>query len=314
MYNMIIRPSYSGFGRVKPNIFYSDRKDKKWKEIYIDDSGIFRERPAVPAIITNLDTTLTRGVYHTSHFFWGKSDRIAILLHLPLSSDKNNYVLSLEMNRDGIINFTKMHINQFILFGTLMMLISIGLGKLFARRIVRPIKRLSEIAHERAEGTLACEFHMEHGDEIGVLADSLNIMTGKIDAHVKEIERRMKTMETMNKIDKAVLSSISRTDLLDRVMSLVSSLYNVNSITMSLYNDEKKGFDLLSRYHGALKGVIAEKPFIPADNFDSNALMRLQQVFQFKTRLEEKQFHDLFDNLAGIDIGAGLNVPVYLSD
>ncbi|PKN53485.1 MAG: hypothetical protein CVU55_02360 [Deltaproteobacteria bacterium HGW-Deltaproteobacteria-13] len=314
IYNMIIQPSYAGFGKVKPIIFYSDRDQKTWKEIYIDDSDIFRQRPARTAQTADLNAALTSAIYNSSHLFWGKSDRISILLRLPLPQAKNNYVLLLEMNRQGIVNYTMMHIQQFMLFGSLLMLISIILGKLFARRIVRPIETLSAVAQKRADGDLTSEFHTDRDDEIGVLASSLNIMTQRIDSHVKEIERRMNTMETMNKIDKAVLSSISRADLLDRVMGLVSSLYNSSSITLSLYNEEKKGFDLLTRYSGASKGVFSEKPFIPAGHIGKEALESLQKVFQFMPRREERSYREIFEKLVGGKTGVGLNVPVYMSD
>lgn len=313
MYRMIIKPSFPGFGKVEPVFFYYDSDNKIWKEMYIDNDT-FRDKPVESSQVQELDTAVQSTFYQSSRIFWGKSDRASVMLRLPLPEAKNKYVVSLEMNREGIINYTLSHIQQFILFSSLMMLISILLGKIFAGHIVKPIRKLSEVAHARADGNFESEFKTDRNDEIGVLAGSLNIMTGKIDSHVKEIERRMKTMETMNKIDKAVLSSISRADLLDHVISLVSSLYNIGSISMFLYNEEKKGFDLLSRYRGKSQGILAEKPFIPAGNISAEALKRIRQVFQFVPRLEEKSYGELFEKLSGGKIGVGLNVPVYMSD
>jgi HD-GYP domain-containing protein (c-di-GMP phosphodiesterase class II) len=313
MYRMIIKPSFPEFGKVEPVFFYYDSNNKIWKEMYIDND-VFRDKPAESSQIPELDAATQISIYYPSRIFWGKSDRMSIFLRLPLPEAKNIYVVSLEMNREGIASFIVKHVEQFIIFSVLMILISIVLGRIFASRIVKPIRKLSEVAQARAEGNLASEFHTDRNDEIGVLAWSLNIMTRKIDSHVKEIERRMKTMETMNKIDKAVLSSISRADLLDHVIALVSSLYNISSISMSLYNEEKKGFDLLSRYRGASQGILAEKPFIPAGNIGADALKRIQQVFKFTLRLEEKSYRELFEKLVGGEIGIGLNVPVYMSD
>ncbi|MGD0279115.1 MAG: HD domain-containing phosphohydrolase [Smithella sp.] len=314
MYKMIVNSSFSGFGKIIPVFFYSDRNHIVWKEMYIDNGNVFRARPALAAQTPDLDTAAERVIYYPSHIFWGRDDRISILLRLPMPAAKNTYVMSLEMNREGIVNFTVKHIEHFILFSVLLILISIILGRFFASRIVGPIRKLSKVAQARADGDLTSEFYMDRNDEIGVLADSLNIMTRKIDSHVKEIERRMKTMATMNKIDKAVLSSISRTDLLDRVIALVSSLYHGNSITMFLYNEEQKRFELLSRYRGASQGILAEKPFIPAGNIGEEALKRIQQVFQFTPRVEEKSYRELFEKLAGSEIGVGLNVPVFMAD
>jgi HD-GYP domain-containing protein (c-di-GMP phosphodiesterase class II) len=313
MYRMAIKPSFPEFGKVDPVFYYFDRNKKVWKEMYIDNDT-FRDKPAESAQLWELNTAEGLSFYHASRIFWGKSDRMSIFLRLPLPEAKNIYVVSLEMNREGIANFIVKHIEQFIIFSALMILISIILGRLFASRIVKPIKKLSEVAQSRANGKMESEFKTDRHDEIGVLAGSLNVMTQKIDTHVKEIERRMKTMETMNKIDKAVLSSISRTDLLHHVISLVSSLYNIGSISMFLYNEEKKGFDLLSRYRGESQGILAEKPFIPADNIGEDALKRIQQVLQFSPRLEDNTYKELFERLAGGEIGVGLNVPVYMSE
>lgn len=151
-------------------------------------------------------------------------------------------------------------------------------------------------------------------DEIGVLSDSLNVMTSRIDAHVREIEHRMKTMETMNKIDKAVLSSISRSDLLDRVIGLVSSLFHSSSTAMALYNEEKKGFDLLSRYQGIVQGIMTEKPFVPINNIGTVEMDRVRRVFQFNLQQEDAPYREILEELLGIKNGTGVNVPVVMAE
>jgi len=124
----------------------------------------------------------------------------------------------------------------------------------------------------------------------------------------------MKTMETMNKIDKAVLSSISRSDLLERVIGLVSSLFRSSSIAMALYNDEKKGFDLLSRFQDPVEGILAEKPFVPFNAIDREEMERIRQLFQFSLQDEGSQYRDVMEELLGRKRGNGINVPVYLEE
>lgn len=313
MYRMIVKPSFPKFGKVEPVFYYYDTAQKTWKEMYIDNDT-FRDKAVIPSQIPELDAAGQQEIYHSSHLFWGKSDRVSILLRLPLPHARNIYVVSLEMNRQGIANYIMTNVQQFILFSALLILISIILGRLFAAHIVRPIEKLSEAARARADGDISREFKTNRHDEIGVLADSLNTMTQRIDSHVKEIERRMKTMETMNKIDKAVLSSISRADLLNHIISLVSSLYNVDSISMFLYHEERKEFDILSRHGGGSQGILAEKSLIPAQSIDAKTFARIQQLFQFTPRLEDQSSRELLGKLTGRETGVGLNVPVYMSD
>jgi HD-GYP domain-containing protein (c-di-GMP phosphodiesterase class II)/HAMP domain-containing protein len=314
LYNLVLRTSFSKYGNIRPSVYYLNRQSKVWKRIFSDAGAVFREEAASISEIPQLNRALKERIYHSSRIFFGKSDRVSIKILLPLRKAKHAYVINLEMNREGITTFMQKNIHRMILFASILLLISIVLGKVFAYRIARPIKKLSEVARERAAGNAGLEFTMDRGDEIGVLAESLNTMTRKIDSHVREIEHRMKTMETMNSIDKAVLSSISRTDLLDRVIGLVSSLFQSSSTAMALYNEEKKGFDLLSRYQGVSRGIMTDNPFVPFNNIDRDSMERVKQTFQFTLQEEESAYRELMEELLGRKSGTGINVPVYMAE
>jgi len=314
LYNIVLRTSFSKYGTIRPTVYYLNRNSNRWNRIYSDDHAFFREEPASAEVVPELDRTLGEKLLHSSRLFFGQSDRVSIKILLPLRRAKHAYVLNLEMNREGITTFIVKNIHRILIFAGALLLISILLGKLFAYRIAGPIMALAEVARERAEGNTGREFTMNRGDEIGVLADSLNTMTGRIDAHVREIEHRMKTMETMNKIDKAVLSSISRSDLLDRVIGLVSSLFHSSSTAMALYNDDKKGFDLLSRYQGIVQGIMAEKPFVPVNNTHPGKMNRLREAFQFILHQEETPYREVLEELLGRKKGTGVNIPVFMAE
>ncbi|HPC39440.1 MAG TPA: hypothetical protein PLM53_00790 [Spirochaetota bacterium] len=53
---------------------------------------------------------------------------------------------------------------------------------------------------------------------------------------------------------------------LDGVIGLVSSLLHSTSTALARYNEEKKGFDLLSRFQSVVQGIMIEKPFISINN------------------------------------------------
>lgn len=311
---IVLKTSFSSFGTIEPTIYYHNRMDDSWKRIYSDADAIFREEPAQPSEVYQLNRAFRERFFHSSRLFFGQSDRVSIKILLPFRKAKHAYVINLEMNREGLTSFIKKNVHRIVIFASILLAISVILGKIFAYRIARPIIMLSEVARGRAAGDTNRQFTMERGDEIGVLSESLNIMTQKIDGHVREIEHRMKTMETMNKIDKAVLSSISRSDLLERVIGLVSSLFRSSSIAMALYNDEKKGFDLLSRYQDPVEGIMAEKPFVPFNSIDREELERIRKLFQFSLQDEGSQYREVMEELLGRKRGTGINVPVYLEE
>ncbi len=313
-YTIVLKTSFSSFGTIKPTMYYHNHKNNSWNRIYSDADAVFREEPAPLSEVHQLNRALRERFYHTSRLFFGQSDRVSIKILLPFRRAKHAYVINLEMNREGLTSFIKKNVHRIVIFGSLLLAISVILGKIFAYRLARPIIMLSEVARDRAAGETERQFTMERGDEIGVLSESLNIMTQKIDGHVREIEHRMKTMETMNKIDKAVLSSISRGDLLERVIGLVSSLFSSSSIALALYNDEKNGFDLLSRYQDPVEGILGEKPFVPFNAIDREEMERIRKLFQFSLQDENSQYRGVMEELLGRKRGTGINVPVYLEE
>jgi putative nucleotidyltransferase with HDIG domain len=314
IYNIILKTTQATYGKIVPGVFFYDRIEASWKEVHIEAGNIIRNVPARQADIPALNECVVKNMYHSSQVFFGKSDRVSFMMHLPLEGAKNIYVLSLSLDREGIAGFIRHNVERIFIFSVLIFAVSIILGKFFAIRVTAPIRVLSEVARERASGNYKQEFTLERSDEIGVLADSLNVMTKKIDSHVREIERRIKTMETMNQIDKAVLSSISRADLLERVIGLVSSLFRSSSTSMALYNQEKRGFDLLTRFQGIYPGILADNSFIPVGHIDPDSMDRMKQVFQFIPSEANPDFRRLFELLVGGGFRSGINVPVCQSD
>ena len=314
IYNIILKTTQATYGKIVPGVFFFDVNDGRWKEVHIDRDNAIHNIRVRQEEIPALNECVLHEMYHSSQLFFGKSDRVSFMMRLPMEGARNVYVLSLTLDREGITGFIKHNVERILLFSTLILLISGVLGKFFAYRVTAPIRKLSEVAHERASGNYTGEFSLDRSDEIGVLANSLNVMTEKIDSHVREIERRIKTMETMNQIDKAVLSSISRADLLERVIGLVSSLFRSSSTAMALYDEEKQVFDILTRFTGISPGIRADNPYVPTDHVDEGSMQRMKQVFQFSRTEAHREYRDLFEHLVGDDFGSGINVPVYQSD
>ncbi len=311
--NNALQRTTSAYGKITYTIFYLKRDTAEWKNIHVDREGIFRERPAKPEDVPTLESALSRRFHHSSRFFFGRSDRVSLYMLLPLKSARNRYVLALEMDREGIILFIRKNVHRIIAFGAMILLVSLVLGKLFAHRIAGPIKALSDAARGRAAGDLTREFSLERRDEIGVLAGSLNTMTREIDRHLREVERRVKTMETMNQIDKTVLSSISRTDLMDRIIMLVSSLFRSGFTALLLYDPERGGFELLSSGRIGRDGILSERPFIPMNTSPLLDMKHLQTLFNFSSGAGDSATEAFIKALGADRIETGVNVPIHMA-
>lgn len=305
----LIEKTEDRFNRsVRGTLYYSDNSNKRWINIYRESENIFRNSDAADSEINNLNKTLSNRIHINTDMFFTQSEHTSVYFKIPLSNDKYNYVVKVDVNRQGLASFIKNDFDQFIIFGIVILIISFILGQFFSWRIIKPIKSLSETASERASGKTGAVFTVNRRDEIGDLSRSLNIMSAKIDSHMAEIDRRMRTMDTMNMIDKAVLSSVSRKNLLDRVIGLVSDLFNSSSIALALYNREEKGFEILSVYHDNIKGILNETPFVPLESLDSGHAANIRELYEFTCGDAVCRAGELYSHFHGRII----NVPIHL--
>ena len=294
--------------------FYShDNTDNRWKRLYLDKDNYFKTEGVPGPILSDLNEILKERIIKSTDFYYGKSDTVSMMILLSPAKSQARHVISFDADREGIDSFMRRNRNYMALFALALIAASSLLGKFFAIRFARPIKKLSKEASIAAAGKLDMKFSVKRRDEIGILSDSLNIMSGKIRDHMNEIERRMNAMETMNRIDKAVLSSISRNDLLDRVVAIVSSLFKSSSIAMAIRNSEKKGFDILSFYQGGGRGVLKQDPFVPDSLIGMDLIPQVEKVLQMRIGNIE-QAPQFAREFLDISYGTLINVPIFISD
>ncbi len=70
-----------------------------------------------------------------------------------------------------------------------LLLISVGSGWLFARRMLRPVERLARAAERVAAGDLQIRLSTVGGDELADLARTFNDMTANLDGSMRELRR-----------------------------------------------------------------------------------------------------------------------------
>lgn len=183
---------------VRYTVYYRDEKSKTWRYLYEDKNNLITSRPAQAGFTPNLERCLIHGICVLSSVFWGKTDTFSLITNISKESKKDVYVLKIDGDREGLLSRARKNKYLLAIFLSVIFLLSTILGKIFACRISKPIKTLSEESSIVAGGNYGYRFSVSREDEIGMLSDSLNVMAGKIEGDVNEIQRRIKTMETMN--------------------------------------------------------------------------------------------------------------------
>ncbi len=305
--------SSAGAGiRVRYYVF--NAQDRAWKRLYLDRRDFFRLEPVPPDTTARLADALHSKIVKSSDFFYGRSDRVWMLAGLSTPESRLKHVLEITADRQGLDGFLRRHRKIMALFALGLLIVSTILGKIFAYRITKPIRKLSHEASTAASGNMDVRFSVRRRDEIGVLADSLNSMNDRIRENVGEIQRRIIAMETMNRIVKAVLSSISRNDLLDRVVGIVSAMFPGGSMAMVLRNGGRGGFDVLTMYRGEGRGLLMGDPFIPDSQIGGEYLDQARELSQMRIRKGRRSPVFVKDILGDAENGSMLNVPIFISD
>src|SRR5206468_12899606 len=77
---------------------------------------------------------------------------------------------------------------QTVAGGLLALAAGVAMAFLFRRSIVRPIRRLTQVAGRIAAGDLAARARVEARDETGMLAESFNTMTARLAETIANLE------------------------------------------------------------------------------------------------------------------------------
>jgi signal transduction histidine kinase/CheY-like chemotaxis protein len=96
--------------------------------------------------------------------------------------------------------------------GCLAVVLGVAMAFLFRRRIVGPVRRLTDVAGRVAAGDLSARAEVESSDEIGVLATSINTMTQRLAHTIAHLETVFADAERAK--DAAVVANRAKSDFL----------------------------------------------------------------------------------------------------
>jgi two-component system nitrogen regulation sensor histidine kinase NtrY len=128
-------------------------------------------------------------------------------------------------------------------------------GFYLAKDITVPIKELAEATHRIATGELNFRIQMKAADEIGILVQSFNQMTGDLQVSRSELEQRKKYMEIVLKNVAAGVISIDEKGMITTINTSAEQMLEVKGEAVL----EKKFSEVLAKeYVGRIEELLSE--------------------------------------------------------
>jgi HD-GYP domain-containing protein (c-di-GMP phosphodiesterase class II) len=253
-----------------------------------------------------------RGGYSRSRVYLGQHDTVRLFLDVTPEEQRHDifYILAIDVQRGGIINFITTNQSWFIIYDLAVLVFSLMLGKFFTRKIIQPIYNLSNGASHIAKGNFSSRVDDTGSDEIGFLAGSINIMAASVEEQIRFVQQRADTMEVMNRIDKAVLSAVSKDDLLTRVITIVTSMLEHTAAVIILRNETDSGYISLFMEEARQRGILHHGNVIEDSTLGVPLLKALQNNFTETVSQQPLRVCTLLSRFAHQTIRSMLNVPI----
>ena len=169
-------------------------------------------------LLSNLTSAIVNRIVDSQHTFFNFSRSHTLFFNATSLGDENKYVVKTTINRKNMLDYIFSKRKEGIPYIIITLFFSFLLGLLFSRSITKPLRKLSGKALAFSEGDFAVRFETSRKDDIGLLSRSLDQLAWNI-------SYRISTIQTMNRIDKAVNSSLSRTDLLTNIIKFISDQF-----------------------------------------------------------------------------------------
>jgi len=118
------------------------------------------------------------------------------------------------------------------------------LGTLVVRQIVRPIEQLSQTARAIGAGHLAARAVIKGSDEITLLAQSFNAMTGQLQNLIQTLEdrvtERVRDLTLASDVSRQITTELDSEKLLSTVAELTASAFGLYHVSIFLHDDADK--------------------------------------------------------------------------
>jgi HAMP domain-containing protein len=200
----------------------------------------------------------------------------------------------------------------YILYNILIaMLIAAG-AVIVSRTISNPVIKLTNIAHQIADGDMSVRIPVNSQDEIGTLADAFNKMTSQLQKTFEELDRRTKDHATVAEVGTATATIMQPQRLLQEVVELTKERFNLYH--SHIYLLDEKGENLVLTAGAGEPGRImsAEKRSIPL-NSEQSLVARAARERKGVTVNDVTQAPDFLPNPLLPNTHSELAVPMIVS-
>ncbi len=158
------------------SIYSKDSSDASWSRLYFSDDQILRAQPIEDSFTKDLNENIRRRFRHTDVDIISAGGELAVFVDITHKLDTNYYFLKIGVYSEMLRGIIGKGIVKFIIAFLIALVIFRFIGYYFARKISRPIEKLSEAAADVARGDLSKSVPVTTKDEIGELAVSFNKM------------------------------------------------------------------------------------------------------------------------------------------
>lgn len=295
---------------------YAKGRGDRWFQFHEGDDGFVVSSPVASEIEARLDAPEKAGSIVLPPQIRRGREYARSLLALPVGTDGTRWALGVDVKIHDLSRFLLDNGREVSLFAATLLALAVVLGNLFARWFTKPILALADSAERYGQGEEGIVFGVNRRDEIGVLSSTLGEMTREIEVKSSEIKSRLATMEAMNRIDKAVLSTTSRTELFRRVADIVSDLFSSDAVVIALRTGVKNGWEIgalhCAKDGGSLDSELDYNPFAVEEiqGFDGEE----EWTSYYESSIEDATpgFAFLSRDLLSADSGRVVSAPLFV--
>ncbi len=174
-------------------VFASMSGDRVFKHYVFDESdNSFFEGEKTPSYASKLNNgNLTKG---TKQFVVNKEDVLVSFVKFPAF----NFTLASEISKAKAFAITEILIKRNLYFGMILLGLSLILGLFFSLRITKPIRKLVTATHWVAKGNFDRSIEINTSDELKILGESFNYMSGEINQLLADKQDMIEKLEVAN--------------------------------------------------------------------------------------------------------------------
>jgi len=136
-------------------------------------------------------------------------------------------------------------------------------------------------------------------------------MADRIKENIESMNKRMEAISVMNKIDKAVLSSISRYDLIDSVTFIVSDLFKDCMVALAMADTDKNRYIILSHY---IKGIKGSKELNLTFEHLGHENLEKNKIFFIIDENTDKEYLNFLNSIIHQNNLYLVNLPIFLDE